>query len=299
MTMPADQNEWFRCLNAGLPDDVARLKAAGYYEEAIGRIDARLAEDWTATQNGAGANPAPAGVEAQRAALLVQREILRRLPAEYIYTEQQAVEKMQARVTGFTLEELRALERAGRVDWRFVEGEKRCLDRFDETLLDTDPAFAARRRDPAPDSGAALARRRATHAKMVREGAASARITVEAGIGMSDAAFEAALARARAQGRSAVHLRVWLPLPAACASQSDIRLEHFSEPPARIAAADAPQRTAYWEADLTANRRFTARYSYTQTPCPLCPTRSSLPSTPGRRPPTSSLPRRCGPWPPS
>src|SRR5699024_12800482 len=37
MTMPADQNEWFRCLNAGLPDDVARLKAAGYYEEAIGR----------------------------------------------------------------------------------------------------------------------------------------------------------------------------------------------------------------------------------------------------------------------
>ena len=265
MTMPADQNEWFRCLNAGLPDDVARLKAAGYYEEAIGRIDARLAEDWTASQNGAGANPAPAGVEAQRAALLVQREILRRLPAEYIYTEQQAVEKMQARVTGFTLEELRALERAGRVDWRFVEGEKRCLDRFDETLLDTDPAFAARRRGPAPDSGAALARRRATHAKMVREGAASARITVEAGIGMSDAAFEAALARARAQGRRAAHLRVWLPLPAACASQSDIRLEHFSEPPARIAAADAPQRTAYWEADLTANRRFTARYSYTQT----------------------------------
>ena len=31
---------------------------------------------------------------------------------------------MQARVTGFTLEELRALERAGRVDWRFVEGGK-------------------------------------------------------------------------------------------------------------------------------------------------------------------------------
>ena len=108
MTMPADQNEWFRCLNAGLPDDVARLKAAGYYEEAIGRIDARLAEDWTATQNGAGANPAPAGVEAQRAALLVQREILRRLPAEYIYTEQQAGEKMQARVTGLTPGEPRA-----------------------------------------------------------------------------------------------------------------------------------------------------------------------------------------------
>ena len=123
--MTTDQNEWFRSLNAGLPDDVARLKAAGYYEEAVARIDALLAEDWTAVQNGpnTGANPAPAMPDAQREALLAQREILRRLPTEYIYTEQQAVEKMQAQVTGFTLEELRALERAGRVDWRFVEGE--------------------------------------------------------------------------------------------------------------------------------------------------------------------------------
>ena len=265
--MTTDQNEWFRSLNAGLPDDVARLKAAGYYEEAVARIDALLAEDWTAVQNGpnTGANPAPAMPDAQREALLAQREILRRLPAEYIYTEQQAVEKMQAQVTGFTLEELRALERAGRVDWRFVEGEKHYLDRFDETLLATDPAFAARRRVPEPDSGASLARRKATHEKMLREGSASARITVEASVGMSDAAFAQALARARAEGRHTVHVRAWLPLPAACESQSDLCLEHFSEPPAHVAAPDAPQRTAFWEADLSENRRFTARYSYTQT----------------------------------
>ena len=265
--MTIDQNEWFRSLNAGLPDDVARLKAAGYYEEAAARIDALLAEDWTAVQNGpnTGANPAPAMPDAQREALLAQREILRRLPAEYIYTEQQAVEKMQAQVTGFTLEELRALERAGRVDWRFVEGEKHYLDRFDETLLATDPAFAARRRVPEPDSGASLARRKATHEKMLREGSASARITVEASVGMSDAAFAQALARARAEGRHTVHVRAWLPLPAACESQSDLCLEHFSEPPAHVAAPDAPQRTAFWEADLSENRRFTARYSYTQT----------------------------------
>ena len=36
-------NECFRSLNVGLPDDVERLKAAGYYEEAIARIDAYLA----------------------------------------------------------------------------------------------------------------------------------------------------------------------------------------------------------------------------------------------------------------
>ena len=46
-----DLNETLRSLNVGLPDDVERLKAAGYYEEAIARIDAYLAEDWTMTQN--------------------------------------------------------------------------------------------------------------------------------------------------------------------------------------------------------------------------------------------------------
>ena len=33
-----DWNEAVRSLNVGLPDDIARLKAAGYYQEAIARI---------------------------------------------------------------------------------------------------------------------------------------------------------------------------------------------------------------------------------------------------------------------
>ena len=38
-----DLNECIRSLNVGLPDDIARLKAAGYYKEAIARIDRLLA----------------------------------------------------------------------------------------------------------------------------------------------------------------------------------------------------------------------------------------------------------------
>ena len=40
-------NACLASLNLGLPDDVRRLKEAGYYTEAIARIDAYLAEDWT------------------------------------------------------------------------------------------------------------------------------------------------------------------------------------------------------------------------------------------------------------
>ena len=53
-----------------------------------------------------------------------------------------------------------------------------------------------------------------------------------------------------------MHVRAWLPLPAACLSQSDIELEEFTEEPTVIAPENAPQRTVCWEADLTENRSF-------------------------------------------
>ena len=272
-----DWNETFRSLNVGLPDDVERLKAAGYYAEAIERIDTYLAEDWTETQNSPATqgcpaaagekpeNPTPQGVAALRDALRVQREILRRLPEEYCWTEEAAVARMQELVRDFTVEEFRELVKNGQVDWRFVEGKKQYLDRFDQTLIATHADLATRLLDPPAQTNAVRERRRQEHEKMEREGKSAARITLKTGIRMSDDAFAAALAKAKAEGRNAVHVRVWLPLPADCLSQSDIRLESFTEQPTHIAAEDAPQRTAYWEANLTENRTFGATYSYTST----------------------------------
>ena len=105
-----DWNETLRSLNVGLPDDVERLKAAGYYEEAIARIDAYLAEDWTKTQNSPYSqglcphmdvqpeNPTPHGVDVLRDAMIAQREIMRRIPAEYTWSKAEAIAEMQRRV---------------------------------------------------------------------------------------------------------------------------------------------------------------------------------------------------------
>ena len=81
----------------------------------------------------------------------------------------------------------------------------------------------------------------------------------------SECGDAAALEKARAEGRDAVHVRAWLALPAACPSQSHITLDRFTETPGHIAAEDAPQRTVCWEADLTENRTFGAEYSYRET----------------------------------
>ena len=100
-------NACLASLNLGLPDDVRRLKEAGYYTEAIACIDTYLAEDWTKTQNQpvqpAGPlpeNPTPRGVDAMRDALLAQREILRRLPLDYTVPEAQALELLQKPCAG-------------------------------------------------------------------------------------------------------------------------------------------------------------------------------------------------------
>ena len=264
-------NACLASLNLGLPDDVRRLKEAGYYTEAIACIDTYLAEDWTKTQNQpvqpAGPlpeNPTPHGVDAMRDALLAQREILRRLPLDYTVPEAQALELLQSLVRDFTPEEFRALDRAGAMDWRFVEGEKRYIRSFAETLLATHPELAARQIDP-PLQHPSWERYEPEHEQMVRTGAVSADITLETSIGMSDEAFAAALAAAKQQGRSTVHVRVWLPLPAACPAQSNITLDSFTEPPTCIAPEDAAQRTAYWEADLAENRRFGVQYRYRET----------------------------------
>ena len=146
-----------------------------------------------------------------------------------------------------------------------MEGEKHYLDRFAETLLATHADLAARQLDPPAPNTAAREFRRRQHEQMEQTGSASARITLRASVGMSDEAFAEAMAKAKAEGRSSVHVRAWLPIPAACLSQSEIELLDLTEPPARIADENAPQRTVYWEADLAENRRFGVQYRYRET----------------------------------
>lgn len=236
-----DWNTCFAYLNMELPDDIRRLKEAGYYDAAIARIDACLAEDWTASQNqplhpqGAlPVNPTPHGVDAWRQGLLAHREILRRLPQDYTLTAEQLLNQLQATLRDFTAEEFAALDAAGQMDWRFVEGQKRYIYRAAETLVATHPDLAARQLN-APVPERSWDRFEPQHDQMVRTGAVSADITLRTSIGMTDETFARVLAAAKAEGRDTVHVKVWLPLPAACPAQSNITLDSFTAQPTYIA----------------------------------------------------------------
>ncbi len=261
-------NDTLRYLDTPLPEDIARLKAAGYYNEAISQIDRLLNEDWTQTQNDGNSpdkaenciNTAP---ETLRYALLAQREIMSRIPQEYPYTEQQALAHMQEKIRDVTLNEFRQLVAENKIDWRFVNGEKHFAKRFCETLISTDDSFALRA-GVKPDY-AARAWRGQEAAMMQEKQTLSAKITLKYSMRAADEAFEKALAQAKAEGRKAVRVKAWLPVPAECPSQSEIQCESFWKKPTLLSASNTPQRTVYWETELETNEPIEAVYSYVRT----------------------------------
>ena len=101
-------NEQFKYLNIGLPDRILREKIYGNFDVATEMIDVLLHSG--------------KGTEGFRACLRVQKEIIARLPEDYPYTFDEAVELVQSHIPDFTAEELRGLEKEGRVDWIYIDG---------------------------------------------------------------------------------------------------------------------------------------------------------------------------------
>ena len=242
-----DINENFRYLNVGLPEDIARLKAWGDIDEAVRLIDLRLKEDI----------PAPL-----RGCFVAEREMMQRLKDDFTLDLDQAMAQAQDRVSGFTKAEFDALADKGRIDWIYLNGEKRYFKRFVNTLIKTHPDIRERAVQRHREKGGAEPEQAPAgehildrSMRLMRErGELSNYIRIKASVKISDAAFE--------KGRRA---RVWLPIPAACPQQSEIELLSFSDEPKHISPLDAPQRTVCFERVLDENREFFVEYSYVHT----------------------------------
>ena len=268
-----DWNTCFAYLNMELPDDIRRLKEAGYYNAAIARIDAYLAEDWTKRQNQplapAGALPvnptSPHGVTPWRHGSLAQREILRRLPLDYTVPGRAEAEPV-----------------AGPLWWTYRRGVRGTGPRRSDGLAllwkaksGTSTALPKRWWPPTPS----LQPVRSTSPVQQRSWGRLSRSITRDGAHRrsqcrhhagnqhrheSDEAFACALCFKAAGGRDTARQGV-AAAPAACPAQSNITLDSFTVQPTYIAPETAPQRTAYWEADLAENCRFGAQYSYRST----------------------------------
>lgn len=235
-------NDHFRYLNIGLPEDILRRKMHGDFEGAIRLIDRRLADESTP--------------DALRSCLIVQREIISRVEADYPYTKEEAIAIIREHIPDFEEAEFDERVDNGRIRWIYVNGEMKIFNRFFLSMVKADLPFAARAGVTLPgvESNAnknvkGLVDR--TIDTMMEKGSMTNRIRIRASVKVKDEVFE-----------KGMFIRAHLPIPAACEQQSDIQIEKVFPENAMIAPEDAAQRSVCWEENMEENHEFYVEYSY-------------------------------------
>ena len=239
-------NDTFKSLHYGLPDDIARLRDAGFLDEAVRLIDRRLSE-----------NKLPSPL---RDSLTAHREILIRTPDDYPYTREDCLSIIREHIPEFTDDEFQELVDSGKAGWIFLNGEKRYFNRFFSSVCKTDPAFSMRAGvtlpgvESATEESQANSILNASMRSMKQNGSTGHTIRIKASVQLKDELFV-----------PGAKIKAWLPVPCECENQSDITILSVDPPTGVVAPADAPQRTVCWEEDMAENHPFTVEYSYRST----------------------------------
>ena len=76
--------------------------------------------------------------------LVLERDIIRRLPLQYPFSHQAALAFATERIEGFSEEELENLIDENAIDWLYIEGERRIKDDFVDNLVKTRKDIRAR-----------------------------------------------------------------------------------------------------------------------------------------------------------
>lgn len=241
-----NQNHFFRQTGIGLPQHVQHLKEAGYFARAIAIVDRLLAD--------------PTTPRCMKENLEAQREIMVRLPAQFPWTKEEGLKRVQEDIPDFTMAELEKYMDAGRITWIFVEGQEKLVGSFFGTLC-KEPEIAARlpkkEVDPTQVSHEVVDRtdRLERCAAIMREkGSMSARIRIRHTLEIKPEAF--------VPGET---YRVFIPLPADCIQQSEMEIVDCYGRPTAVCAGEADTCTIHWEEKMEENHPFWVEYSYKHT----------------------------------
>ena len=226
-----------RYLEIPLPEDIEKAKWCGDFERAQRLIRRRL-----------DSGKLPFALVKR---LELETEILRRLPRDYIYSEEEGLQILQEHIPGFTAEEMRELEDNSQIDWIYRDGKPYFCHSFYDTLVTVYPDIA--RRAGEPDQAESDNKRllRETVAEMQEKGRAGRHIRLRGTLRVADEAF-----------RPGEPLRVHLPIPAPAVNMANIRVTGWSPQQAVIAPETEGQRTICFACAPQVNIPFTVECEY-------------------------------------
>jgi len=216
-----------------LPDDILKARFSGDIERAKELIDARLLKT----------NITPM----LRDRLIVEKELLSRLPLRYPYTREKAIEIGKKRINGFTEEEFDECEKNGDIDYIYIGGEKRYISSCIGALIQMHTPLYYRQADykNEPDESE-IAR-----LEMIEKGELAYRIKMKPTVKVDDDKFipgEVYTAH--------------LPIPAPAAQQPADKIVIEADNDGFIAPADEMQRTVCYKRFMKENAPFTVTYTY-------------------------------------
>lgn len=229
-----NQNDYFKDLNTGLPQDIAYEKAIGNFDKAIQLIDLKLQENISTNLKNS---------------LLVQKEIIKRLPLDYPYTFNQAYQKVLELIPDFKQEELQQYIDERRFSTIYINKEIHLFIRFIEVLRLYED-FNSRCKDYIPFDLSNW-----DHYKQVKEikeeKETSYRFSIKQSIRIKDEKFI-----------PNENYLVHIPLPRKNETQSEIVIEDVY-PKEYILDEDINEnRCIYWNKKLIENDEFYVQYSY-------------------------------------
>lgn len=226
-------------LSAELPEDILKRKWHGDFAGAD-----RLIGLWLERE---------IPLELRRK-LILEREILKRLPSEYPYSHDEAFLKLRDTVPDMTEEEFRMLQDQGKIDWIYVDGEEHFFNRFVETLLKVNSDIRERAKSSEKKESAARREKQALLdiIRLVREcGAVECGFHIRASLQINDAGFQKG------------PVRVHIPVPADCEQHEGIRILAASSEKYDLADAKSPQRAICFREEMKENHVFWVEYAYT------------------------------------
>ena len=222
-------------LKVELPEDILKLKWAGYFEQAVKLIDLKLSKQ------------IPMSL---RKRLEMEKEIIKTIKGNYTYTFEEALKRMQDNLENFTEEELVVLQNESQADWILVDGKVMFNSSFYGNLLKTRSDFQARlinKNSVSEDGNDFLS----NNIKDTKENKKSSYfIHLKTTVKLKDET-----------ARVGEKIKVHLPIPAEC-QQTNIKIIKTTPDAKYISPVDHPSRTAYFEVNLSEEQEFSVEYSY-------------------------------------
>lgn len=216
-----------RYLNVPLPEDLMKLKWGGDYERLISVIDRRLADETL---------PAPL-----RKRLQLERILAARIPSQYPYSYEDALELLRANIRDFKDEELETLWEENTADWIYINGRVQFHELFFDNLMKTRDDYGARFLGTMEDNEKNAALLRENVRLMEEHGGRTVHMRLLTRLSPTPEAEKACM------GKTA---HVYMPLPVEYAQVRNLRLLGFegtAGEPVSVDNGSYPQRTARFE----------------------------------------------------